>query len=151
MNKEIPSESFSLIFQGFTKDKYNKFYPENINYEGNEVIITLSLEAKNKNYADNLSDILNEFITKKIKNYPLLSLSIRKANNNLSFDLKREIYIQNNYDMENIINEIGDILLIFKNNIKFEDFLKLNFDDFFINLFSFIFSINIKIKILINY
>ena len=157
MGKEVSPDCFSFSLNGFIEEEYNKFYPQNIKYEENEIVITICLEAKELDSLEPLSNILNKGLSQKGLNnksqFESLSYSIRKDKDKIFLDLKIKI---NGINEINLKNEFCDISINFKSNFNLKELLQLDssgffsktFDEFFTYLFSFILSINLKPKIL---
>ena len=79
LTKEETQDSFCVQFNGFNKDKFNNYYPENAKYNKNEIITTFFLEAKNKNNVDLLSNMIKKRLSEYIElNKYSATISIRK-------------------------------------------------------------------------
>ena len=157
MGNETSPDCFSFSLNGFTEEEYNKFYPQNIKYEENEIVFTICLEPKEIDSLEPLSNILNKGLLQKGLNnksqFESLSYSIRKDEDKIFLDLKIKI---NGINEINLKNEFCDISINFKSIFNLKELLQLDtsgffsktFDEFFTYLFSFILSINLKPKIL---
>ena len=144
LNEELPN-CFSLELNGFTKEKYDKYYPKQINYKNNEIIITICLEGKSEESIDSLLDFIHEILSKEVEGFPL-KFSLRKDKNKLYIEFKRE-YKEEDFDDKILnISEFTEISVILRNNFKIDEFLDMSFEKFFMSFFSFLFSIKIKAK-----
>ena len=139
LTKEETQDSFCVQFNGFNKDKFNNYYPENAKYNKNEIITTFFLEAKNKNNVDLLSNMIKKRLSEYMElNKYSATISIRKDKNKLFFDFIREIdkkdkdneEIEENEDndeeKELVDIENGEEILVFDPNN--EDKIEIDFD-----------------------
>jgi hypothetical protein len=142
---ETSPNCFSFELNGFSKEKYEKYYPKQIKYKDNEMIITICLEGKNEGSVDSLFEFFDEFLSKEVEGHPL-KFSLRKDKTKLYVELLRPYKEQRLDDIILNINEFSEISVMFRNNFKIDEFLDMSFDKFFLSLLSLIFSMKIKAK-----
>ena len=142
---EISQNCFSFELNGFSKEKYYKYYPEQIKYKDNEMIITICLEGKNEESINSLFEFFHELLSKEVEGYPL-KFSLRKDKNKIYVEFLRPYKEKELDDIFVNINEFIEISVMFRNNFKIGEFLDMSFDKFFMSFLSIIFSMKIKAK-----
>lgn len=145
-------KGFSIKFLSFKPD----FSKEKVAFKDDEAILSFVIEGKN----DSSHKVLNEFVS-KLKE---LFNEIKKSNKNLSFiDISEKVesnslyldfiikisevkWVKNFLKFNINFYEYEDINLNFRSNLTFDGLLQKNMKDFFMELFSFIFTIKGEIK-----
>ena len=138
----IEPNRFSLELKGFSSKNYNNYYPKEIEYKDN-FIFTICLEGKNKESLDAMIDIFNKDPNSKT------IYSIRIDNNNKIFiDFKGR-----NSNISEIIDycyqfdiNLNEIFCSIYSNLDLKNLLKMNLDEFFLNLCSVIISMRCRFK-----
>ena len=124
INEELNNLSFQL-FQ-FANEEYNNYYPNNVNYKENEVILTIHLDGK--------TDFINQIYENKqyIESiFKILNLSIRKRENNkLYLEFKLEKNTESIIYLYEFLLSHCKIFMKFTNNLTFENFGKMNIEEF---------------------
>jgi len=142
---EVSPNCFSFELNRFTKEECDNYYPKEIKYKDNEMIITIYLEGKSEESIDSLFGFFNELLSKELKGC-LLKFSLRKDKNKLYIDFLRPYKKEKLDDIFLNIMEFSEISSIFRSNFKIDEFLDMSFDKFFLSFLSIIFSMKIKAK-----
>ena len=132
------NEGITFKLLAFNSDQYLKYYSREIKYEDNQnTVFTLCLEGNDENSINLIIKDINDIILKKDE------ISFQKSGKNLFIDYKTEL----NFDFEiikDIFNEAISNLITIKSGMKCSEILKMNIDEFYNYLFSFLISININ-------
>ena len=147
---EISPNCFSFELNGFNKEKYYNYYPNQIKYKDNEFIFSICLEGKSEESLDSLYNIFHKSLSKKKKDENKIEFLLRKDKNKLYIDFKKKNNEKKYNDIFFNINEFSEISVMFRNNFKIDEFLDMSFEKFFTSFLSLIFSIKIKAKNLQN-
>ena len=140
----------SINFFPFPNEEYNNYYPNDVIYEEDEVILTFHLGVKNeyinKIFAnkENYENILKKMLMLENSG---VNISIRKKENKLFLDCKEKGYLKNNeiFMLCFLFNNL-QILMSFQNNLTFEKLREMNFEEFSRLLGSFDLSLHAGLK-----
>ena len=140
-NKEL--NGISIELNTFNSEKFNKYYPSHFKFEDDEIVFSFCFEGKNINSFDSFIEKLNKIYPQGIleeDSRKKAKILMRKENNRLLLDaiFKKDFneLTEIIFDININLKELMDISLILKNTLKVEEFLKLEFDKFFISFFS---------------
>lgn len=128
---------------------YNNFYPKDVIYKEDEIVLTFHLGEEDE-YIKKI--IQNEKLFKELSK-KIYGLTLRKKEKKLFLDCKisleeikkHPIFFDLYYLYEFIFNS-NSILIKFKNNLTFEKFATMNFDEIFSILSSFVFILKGNFK-----
>ena len=145
--KEI-SNNFSINISNFGEDEYNIYYPNNINYGENEIVCTFHLDTEN-NYIEKIYSFkeIYQKLLEKIMNF-----SMRNEEKKLFLDFR--------FDKENLTQPLlylyeylfknNKIFMKFNNDLTFEKFGEMTFEQFILLFGSLFFSLKFNFKNLEN-
>ena len=129
-NEELNGFSFKLF--NFSEKEYNLYYPNNLEYNDDEIVWSIHLDNKNNSF-DALKNLPKPFSIRDINQKLIIDFNFKSDN-------KKLLYL---YDI--LINN-NNISLALKSNFNFEKLKKENFEDCFNDLLTFNFSTNGDLK-----
>ena len=129
-NEELNGFSFKLF--NFSEKEYNLYYPNNLEYNDDEIVWSIHLDNKNNSF-DALKYLPKPFSIREINQKLIIDYSFKSDNKKLLY--LYEILINNN-----------NISLALRSNFNFEKLKKENFEDCINDLLTFNFSINGDLK-----
>ena len=141
--KEI-SNNFSINIYNFGEDEYNIYYPNNINYGENEIVCTFHLDAQN-DYIEIIS-AGREIYQSLLKNFMKFSIRKREKKLILDFLFDKESSTQPLLYLYEYIFKNNKISMKFKNDLTFEKFEEMTFEQFFLLFASLFFSLKFNFK-----
>lgn len=138
------TNGLSIHLTNFSNKEYTKYYPENIEYKKDEIILTFLLAEENGNNKEYFNELIKKNIADVDKNDKKLKKAYRKYNNKYYIDLVSKFEEKD----INLINSLfsTDIYLEFKNNLTFEISDNTTLEELFkqVGLFTFELKANFK-------
>lgn len=138
------TNGLSIHLTNFSNKEYTKYYPENIEYKKDEIILTFLLAEENGNNKKYFNELIKKNIADVDKNDKKLKKAYRKYNNKYYIDLVSKFEEKD----INLINSLfsTDIYLEFKNNLTFEISDNTTLEELFkqVGLFTFELKANFK-------
>ena len=140
---EKEPDDIMIKLNTFNSENYDNYIIENIDYENDEIVFTFCLEGKNENSADSLNEIFQDFKELAKNDIPSLDIKREKTKLYLFFKIKFNCfeYIQELYKTDINFFDFLNFSLRFNSNLELNRLLKMDEEKFFVNLLSFIFSI----------
>ena len=131
-NEELNGFSFKLF--NFSEKEYNLYYPNNLEYNDDEIVCSIHLDNKNNNF-DILKNLSKPFSIREINQKLIIDYSFKSDKKKKKLLYLHEILINNN-----------NISLALRSNFNFEKLKKENFEDCINDSLTFNFSINGDLK-----
>ena len=129
-NEELNGFSFKLF--NFSEKEYNLYYPNNLEYNDDEIVCSIHLDNKNNSF-DALKNLSKPFSIRDINQKLIIDFNFKSDNKKLLY--LYEILINNN-----------NISLALRSNFNFKKLKKENFEDCINDSLTFNFSINGDLK-----
>ena len=143
-------KGLSIELYGFNDKQYNKYYPNKIEYEEDDIISSICLEGKDKKSLDIMMEIINNFNLDKLIEPLKINFEMKKENDKLylTFKLKLNSYdvIKKIFELDINPTDFAEILFMLKSNFDCGKFLDMNDDEILLNLISSILSVKGKSK-----
>jgi len=143
-------KGLSIELYGFNDKQYNKYYPNKIEYEEDDIVSSICLEGKDEKSLDIMMEIINNSNLDKLIEPLKMNFEMKKENDKLylTFKLKLNSYdvIKKIFELDINPTDFAEILFMLKSNFDCGKFLDMNDDEILLNLISSILSVKGKSK-----
>ena len=143
-------KGLSIELHGYSDKKYNKYYPNIIEYEEDDIVSSICLEGKDEKSLDIMMEIIKNSNLDKLVEILKMNYVMKKENDKLYLIFKLKInsydFIKKIFELDINPTDFDEILFMLKSNFDFGKFLDMNDEEIFLNLFSFILSVKGKSK-----